>query len=170
MNIFFLWHQVTSIEKSVSGGSKVAEVQITTLIELLMRHAVKLESIPAEADTSSQKNLQVPYMHCTHTSFRGTVPLVPALQLLPLMRGTLLGLSASAIRIIALAGNASSAMTSGAMQVSTRNATCGRVPYMPPGAVTGSLAPFWRTRTWSSRSTGKKTPPTHLSLLRMLGR
>lgn len=50
--------QVTSIEKSVSGGSKVAEVQITTLIELLMRHAVKLESIPADADTSSQKNLQ----------------------------------------------------------------------------------------------------------------
>jgi hypothetical protein len=38
----------------------VAEVQITTLIELLMRHAVKLESIPAAGgDSSSQKNIQV---------------------------------------------------------------------------------------------------------------
>lgn len=38
-------------------------MQITTLIELLMRHAVKLESIPAAAgDSSSQKNIQV----CTH--------------------------------------------------------------------------------------------------------
>uniref|UniRef100_A0ACD5UFP6 Uncharacterized protein n=2 Tax=Avena sativa TaxID=4498 RepID=A0ACD5UFP6_AVESA len=50
--------QVTSIEKSISGGSKVAEVQITTLVELLMRHAVKLESIPADGDSSSQKNIQ----------------------------------------------------------------------------------------------------------------
>ncbi|KAM0872262.1 hypothetical protein ACQ4PT_038842 [Festuca glaucescens] len=49
--------QVTSIEKSISGGTKVAEVQITTLIELLMRHAVKLESVPADGD-SSQKNIQ----------------------------------------------------------------------------------------------------------------
>jgi hypothetical protein len=37
----------------------VAEVQITTLIELLMRHAVKLETIPADGDSSSQKNIQV---------------------------------------------------------------------------------------------------------------
>lgn len=52
--------QVKSIEKSVSGGRKVAEVQITTLIELLMRHAVKLESIAADGDSSSssQKNIQ----------------------------------------------------------------------------------------------------------------
>ncbi|CAN6240935.1 unnamed protein product, partial [Urochloa humidicola] len=50
--------QVTSIEKSISRGNKVAEVQITTLIELLMRHAVKLESIPAVGDSSSQKNIQ----------------------------------------------------------------------------------------------------------------
>ncbi|XP_047070128.1 BAG family molecular chaperone regulator 1-like [Lolium rigidum] len=50
--------QVTSIDKSVSGGTKVAEVQITTLIELLMRHAVKLETIPADGDSSSQKNIQ----------------------------------------------------------------------------------------------------------------
>ncbi|ONM13825.1 BAG family molecular chaperone regulator 1 isoform X2 [Zea mays] len=50
--------QVTSIEKSISRGNKVPEVQITTLIELLMRHAVKLESIPAAGDSSSQKNIQ----------------------------------------------------------------------------------------------------------------
>lgn len=51
--------QVTSIEKSIARGNKVAEVQITTLIELLMRHAVKLESIPAAGgDSSSQKNIQ----------------------------------------------------------------------------------------------------------------
>ncbi|CAO2043760.1 unnamed protein product [Urochloa humidicola] len=50
--------QVTSIEKSISRGNKVAEVQITTLIELLMRHAVKLESIPPVGDSSSQKNIQ----------------------------------------------------------------------------------------------------------------
>jgi hypothetical protein len=37
----------------------VAEVQITTLIELLMRHAVKLETIPADGGSSSQKNIQV---------------------------------------------------------------------------------------------------------------
>jgi len=51
--------QVTSIDKSISRGNKVAEVQITTLIELLMRHAVKLESIPAVGDSSSQRNIQV---------------------------------------------------------------------------------------------------------------
>ncbi|KAF8649658.1 hypothetical protein HU200_064198 [Digitaria exilis] len=50
--------QVTSMEKSISRGNKVAEVQITTLIELLMRHAVKLESIPAVGDSSSQRNIQ----------------------------------------------------------------------------------------------------------------
>lgn len=35
------------------------EVQITTLIEMLMRQAIKLESISAEGDASVQKNLQV---------------------------------------------------------------------------------------------------------------
>ncbi|KAG8043515.1 hypothetical protein GUJ93_ZPchr0458g22495 [Zizania palustris] len=51
--------QVTSIDKSISRGSKAAEVQITTLIELLMRLAVKLESIhAAEGDSSSRKNIQ----------------------------------------------------------------------------------------------------------------
>ncbi|KAJ4792197.1 BAG family molecular chaperone regulator 2 [Rhynchospora pubera] len=50
--------QVTSIERSISKGNKVAEVQITTLIELLMMQAVKLDSIPSEGDAPSQKNLQ----------------------------------------------------------------------------------------------------------------
>lgn len=40
-------------------------MQITTLIELLMRHAVKLESIPAVGDSSSQKNIQVRYAFST---------------------------------------------------------------------------------------------------------
>jgi hypothetical protein len=68
MPFFLSLSQVTSIEKSISRGNKVPEVQITTLIELLMRHAVKLESIPAAGDSSSQKNIQVhtPTLHyCT---------------------------------------------------------------------------------------------------------
>jgi len=56
--IFFL-QQVSAIEKSISNGVKVPEVQITTLIEMLMRQAIKLESISAEGDASAQKNLQV---------------------------------------------------------------------------------------------------------------
>ncbi|RZB63794.1 BAG family molecular chaperone regulator 3 isoform A [Glycine soja] len=51
--------QVSAIEKSISNGVKVPEVQITTLIEMLMRQAIKLESISAEGDASAQKNLQV---------------------------------------------------------------------------------------------------------------
>ncbi|KAJ3693576.1 hypothetical protein LUZ60_009056 [Juncus effusus] len=50
--------QVTAIEKSIAKGKKVAEVQITTLIELFMMQAVKLESIPSEGNSSLQKNLQ----------------------------------------------------------------------------------------------------------------
>ncbi|TKY71941.1 BAG family molecular chaperone regulator 2 [Spatholobus suberectus] len=50
--------QVSAIEKSISNGVKVPEVQITTLIEMLMRQAIKLESISAEGDASAQKNLQ----------------------------------------------------------------------------------------------------------------
>ncbi|GMN54562.1 hypothetical protein TIFTF001_023688 [Ficus carica] len=46
------------IEKSISSGVKVSEVQITTLIEMLMRHAIKLDNIPAEGDASAQKILQ----------------------------------------------------------------------------------------------------------------
>lgn len=68
LNELILLSQVKSIEKSVSGGRKVAEVQITTLIELLMRHAVKLESIAADGDSSSssQKNIQVQQSYCIH--------------------------------------------------------------------------------------------------------
>lgn len=51
--------QVTAIEKSISAGKKVAEVQITTLTEMLMRQAVKLDTIPAEGDAIAQKNLEV---------------------------------------------------------------------------------------------------------------
>lgn len=50
--------QVTVIGKSISNGKKVAEVQITTLIELLMRLAIKLDSIPAEGDASLLKVIQ----------------------------------------------------------------------------------------------------------------
>lgn len=50
--------QVSVIEKSFLSGVKVSEVQITTLIEMLMRHAIKLDNIPAEGDASAQKNLQ----------------------------------------------------------------------------------------------------------------
>ncbi|XP_010941523.2 BAG family molecular chaperone regulator 1 isoform X2 [Elaeis guineensis] len=60
--------QVTAIEKSISNGNKVAEVQITTLIELLMRQAVKLDCIPMEGDASSQKNLQ--RLSCYYTEKR----------------------------------------------------------------------------------------------------
>ncbi|XP_062094591.1 BAG family molecular chaperone regulator 1-like isoform X2 [Humulus lupulus] len=50
--------QVSVIEKSISSGIKVPELQITTLIEMLMRQAIKLDNIPAQGDTSAQKNLQ----------------------------------------------------------------------------------------------------------------
>ncbi|KAE8726054.1 Breast cancer susceptibility1, putative isoform 1 [Hibiscus syriacus] len=50
--------QVSAIEKSVSSGAKVPEVQITTLIEMLMRLAIKLEDVAAEGDAVAQKNLQ----------------------------------------------------------------------------------------------------------------
>ncbi|XP_054779381.1 BAG family molecular chaperone regulator 2-like [Prosopis cineraria] len=53
-----LAEQVSAIEKSIANGVKVPELQITTLIEMLMRHAIKLESIQAEGDASAQKNLQ----------------------------------------------------------------------------------------------------------------
>lgn len=35
------------------------EVQITTLIEMLMRQAIKLDNISSEGDASAQKSLQV---------------------------------------------------------------------------------------------------------------
>jgi len=54
-----LAEQVSAIEKSISDGVKVPEVQIITLIEMLMRQAIKLESISAEGDASAHKILQV---------------------------------------------------------------------------------------------------------------
>ncbi|KAJ9558033.1 hypothetical protein OSB04_012647 [Centaurea solstitialis] len=50
--------QVCAIEKSIQNGNKVAEVQMTTLVELLMRQAVKLDAITAHGDASAEKILQ----------------------------------------------------------------------------------------------------------------
>lgn len=50
--------QVCAIEKSIENGNKVAEVQMTTLVELLMRQAVKLDAITAQGDSSTEKMLQ----------------------------------------------------------------------------------------------------------------
>ncbi|KAF8413527.1 hypothetical protein HHK36_001518 [Tetracentron sinense] len=50
--------QVCVIEKSIKTGSKVAEVQIATLTEMLMRQAIKLDSICIEGDAAAQKHLQ----------------------------------------------------------------------------------------------------------------
>ncbi|XP_015868461.3 BAG family molecular chaperone regulator 3 [Ziziphus jujuba] len=58
MEIDKLAEQVSAIEKSISNGVKVSEVQITTLIEMLMRQAIKLDGIPAEGEASALKNLQ----------------------------------------------------------------------------------------------------------------
>ncbi|KAL5977412.1 hypothetical protein ACLOJK_021758 [Asimina triloba] len=52
--------QVSVIEKSVTNRNKVAEVQISTLIEMLMLQAIKLDGISAEGEASTQKNLQGP--------------------------------------------------------------------------------------------------------------
>lgn len=50
---------MAAVEKSISKGVKVCEVQITTLTEMLMRQAIKLDAIPAEGDASKQKFLHV---------------------------------------------------------------------------------------------------------------
>ncbi|XP_030481201.1 BAG family molecular chaperone regulator 3 isoform X1 [Cannabis sativa] len=50
--------QVSEMEKSISSGIKVSELQITTLIEMLMRQAIKLDNIQTEGETAAQKNLQ----------------------------------------------------------------------------------------------------------------
>lgn len=47
------------MEESISNGVKVPEIQITTLIEMLMMQAIKLDTIVAEGDASTQKILQV---------------------------------------------------------------------------------------------------------------
>ncbi|XP_022726468.1 BAG family molecular chaperone regulator 1-like [Durio zibethinus] len=53
-----LAEEVSAIEKSISNGVKVADVQITTLIEILMRQAIKLDNIAAEGDAFARKTLQ----------------------------------------------------------------------------------------------------------------
>ncbi|XXG74719.1 hypothetical protein AAC387_Pa07g3369 [Persea americana] len=58
MEVDNLADQVSAIEKSISNGSRVPEVQVTTLIEMLMRQAIKLDSISTEGDASAQKILQ----------------------------------------------------------------------------------------------------------------
>ncbi|PSS29020.1 BAG family molecular chaperone regulator like [Actinidia chinensis var. chinensis] len=58
MEVDKLADQVSVIEKSIANGKKVAEVQISTLIEMLMRQAIKLEGISADGDACALKNLQ----------------------------------------------------------------------------------------------------------------
>ncbi|XVF45986.1 hypothetical protein PTKIN_Ptkin02bG0251900 [Pterospermum kingtungense] len=58
MELDKLADQASAIEKSISNGVKVPEVQITTLIEMLMRQAIKLDDIAAEGDALALKNLQ----------------------------------------------------------------------------------------------------------------
>lgn len=53
------YEQVSVMEESISNGIKVPEIQITTLIEMLMMQAIKLDNIVAEGDASTQKILQV---------------------------------------------------------------------------------------------------------------
>ncbi|KAK4768286.1 hypothetical protein SAY87_003427 [Trapa incisa] len=69
-----LAEQVSAIEKATATGNKVREVQITTLIEILMRQAIKLDGISAEGDAASLKNLQVGSHYLTRiTSFKNSV-------------------------------------------------------------------------------------------------
>ncbi|XP_050235227.1 BAG family molecular chaperone regulator 3-like [Mercurialis annua] len=58
MEVDKLDDQISAIQKTISNGTKVPEVQITTLIEMLMRQAIKLDNISAEGDASALKNLQ----------------------------------------------------------------------------------------------------------------
>uniref|UniRef100_A0A6N2M6Q6 Ubiquitin-like domain-containing protein n=1 Tax=Salix viminalis TaxID=40686 RepID=A0A6N2M6Q6_SALVM len=58
MEIDKLAEQVYAIEKSILNGVKIPEIQITTLIEMLMRQAIKLDNISGEGDVSARKLLQ----------------------------------------------------------------------------------------------------------------
>lgn len=58
MEVDKLADQVSAMEKSIAKGIKAPEIQITTLTEMLMRQAIKLDSIPAEGEASSRKILQ----------------------------------------------------------------------------------------------------------------
>ncbi|XP_047325398.1 BAG family molecular chaperone regulator 2-like [Impatiens glandulifera] len=53
-----LAEQVSAIEKSVENGKKVAEVRISTLIEMLMLQAVKLDGISVDGELFAEKDLQ----------------------------------------------------------------------------------------------------------------
>ena len=53
------YEQVSVMEESISNGIKVPEIQITTLIEMLMMQAIKLDTIAAEGAASTQKIVQV---------------------------------------------------------------------------------------------------------------
>lgn len=53
--------KVAAIDKSISNGTKVADEQISTLVEMLMRQAVVVEGIPAEGEAAFKKTLQVIY-------------------------------------------------------------------------------------------------------------
>ncbi|ERM99173.1 hypothetical protein AMTR_s00092p00064570 [Amborella trichopoda] len=75
-----LSEQISSIEKSIANGKSVLEVQIATLIELLMRQVVKLERIPTEGEATSHKTIQVHNLmilgleiQVTHTRSRPTI-------------------------------------------------------------------------------------------------
>lgn len=58
--LYECFEQIPTIKKSISSGNKVPEVQITTLIEMLMRQAIKLDSISTiNTELSAAKNLQV---------------------------------------------------------------------------------------------------------------
>ncbi|XP_022927628.1 BAG family molecular chaperone regulator 3-like [Cucurbita moschata] len=58
MELDKLADQVSVMEESISNGIKVPEIQITTLIEMLMMQAIKLDTIAAEGAASTQKILQ----------------------------------------------------------------------------------------------------------------
>ncbi|XP_057738171.1 BAG family molecular chaperone regulator 2-like [Arachis stenosperma] len=49
---------VSAIDKSISNGDTVPEIQISTLIEMLMGQAIKLKSISTEGDVSAQNSVQ----------------------------------------------------------------------------------------------------------------
>ncbi|CAI9773293.1 unnamed protein product [Fraxinus pennsylvanica] len=60
--------QVSAIEKSIASGDKVAELRVTTLTEMLMRQAVKLDSISTEGDACALKDFQGKRVHkCVET-------------------------------------------------------------------------------------------------------
>lgn len=51
--------QVSSLEAVISKGKRVAENDLVDLIEMLMRHLVKLDSITVDGDAKLQRRMQV---------------------------------------------------------------------------------------------------------------